>query len=214
MLTGSAVTKFMITPESAAKMPDIGWQPKQMFALGIIELASTLLFIIPTRLSFIGLVLLTGYMGGAIAAHVRIGEAPIPQVVIAVLLWIGYCMSRPDVFNAAFGIASKQRDNLGGILVELSRFRGKTRRSQSGRVLYPDVNADFLLDGLSGFRSDYAPSRSILKSILGASHDRFACCPACCHCMPLVSLHSRIACDALVGLAIHPVSQLDSSDIG
>ena len=95
MLTGSAVTKFMITPESAAKMPDI---------------ASTLLFIIPTRLSFIGLVLLTGYMGGAIAAHVRIGEAPIPQVVIAVLLWIGYCMSRPDVFNAAFGIASKQRD--------------------------------------------------------------------------------------------------------
>ena len=51
-----------------------------------------------------------GYMGGAIAAHVRIGEAPIPQVVIAVLLWIGYCMSRPDVFNAAFGIASKQRD--------------------------------------------------------------------------------------------------------
>lgn len=111
MLTGSAVAKFMITPESAAKMPDIGWQPKQMFALGIIELASTLLFIIPTRLSFIGLVLLTGYMGGAIAAHVRIGEAPIPQVVIAVLLWIGYCMSHPDVFNAAFGIASKQRDN-------------------------------------------------------------------------------------------------------
>jgi hypothetical protein len=95
MLTGSAVAKFMITPESTAKMPDIGWQPKQMFALGIIELASTLLFIIPTRLSFIGLVLLTGY---------------IPQVVIAVLLWIGYCMSRPDVFNAAFGIASKQRD--------------------------------------------------------------------------------------------------------
>lgn len=30
----------------------------------------------------------------------------------------------------------------------------------------------------------------------------------------MVSLHSRIACDALVGLAIHPVSQLDSSDIG
>ena len=110
MLTGSAVAKFMITPESAAKMPDIGWQPKQMFALGIIELASTLLFIIPTRLSFIGLVLLTGYMGGAIAAHVRIGEAPVPQVVIAVLLWIGYCMSHPDVFKAAFGIASKQRD--------------------------------------------------------------------------------------------------------
>ena len=49
---------------------------------------------------------------------------------------------------------------------------------------------------------------------IGSSHDRFACCSACCDCMPLVSLHSRIACDALVGLAIHPVSQLDSSDTG
>ncbi len=101
-LTASAVSKFFITAEDVAKLP-IGWEQSQIFALGIIELACVLLYIIPTRLSFLGLILLTAYMGGAVAAHVRIHEAPVPQVIIGVLLWVAYSLAHPDVFLVAFG---------------------------------------------------------------------------------------------------------------
>jgi DoxX-like family len=104
LLIFSSVMKFTITEEQMAQMPDMGWQRRQFFTLGIIELTCTLLFILPTRVSFLGLVLLTAYMGGAVAAHVRMDELPILQVIIGVLLWVGYCMAHPEVFRAAFGI--------------------------------------------------------------------------------------------------------------
>ncbi len=102
MLLMSSVMKFIMTEEQHAQMPANGWEHRQMFTLGVIELTSLLLFIIPTRLSFLGLVLLTAYMGGAVAAHVRIDELPILQVLLGVLLWVGYCMIHPELFRVAF----------------------------------------------------------------------------------------------------------------
>ena len=57
-------------------------------AIGIAELVSTLLYAIP-RTSVLGAILLTGYMGGAIATHVRIGEPFVVQAGIGVLVWLG-----------------------------------------------------------------------------------------------------------------------------
>jgi hypothetical protein len=64
-----------------------------MFALGIVELTCTILFLIP-QTAMLGAILLTGYLGGATATHVRItdwGHAPIP-VVLGIVIWIGLCL--------------------------------------------------------------------------------------------------------------------------
>ena len=72
----------------------IGWpaDPGLWRLLGTILLGSTLLYAIP-RTSLLGAVLLTGYLGGAVASHVRIGSPFFSHVLFGVYLggmaWLG-----------------------------------------------------------------------------------------------------------------------------
>jgi len=55
--------------------------------LALIELACIVLFLIP-RTAFYGAILLTAYMGGAVATHLRIGESQwVVPIVFAVIVW-------------------------------------------------------------------------------------------------------------------------------
>jgi DoxX-like protein len=60
--------------------------------LGIIELACVALYLIP-RTSVVGAILLTGYLGGAIATNLRVGLPLFSHVLfpvyVALLLWGG-----------------------------------------------------------------------------------------------------------------------------
>src|SRR4051794_30216819 len=74
MLLMSGAMKFIKPPGMEEGLAKIGWTEDQMLGLGIVELACTILYIIP-QTSVLGAILLTGYMGGAIATHARVGEA-------------------------------------------------------------------------------------------------------------------------------------------
>jgi uncharacterized membrane protein YphA (DoxX/SURF4 family) len=90
MLIMSGVMKFNLPEDALAQMKQIGWDPKVLPALGIIELGATLLYIIP-QTAVLGAILLTGYLGGAIATHVRVEDyshMPIP-LVLGILVWVG-----------------------------------------------------------------------------------------------------------------------------
>jgi len=73
-------------------MNQLGFAPNVAVTLGIIELVLTALYVIP-RTSILGALLLTGYLGGAVAAHMRVGnpvfEAYIFPTLIGALLWGG-----------------------------------------------------------------------------------------------------------------------------
>jgi hypothetical protein len=84
--SASAVPKFI--PSMAAEMEKSGWSPAVAPVLGVTELICALLYAIP-QTSVLGAILLTGYMGGAIATHVRIGEPFFVQAIIGVLIWLG-----------------------------------------------------------------------------------------------------------------------------
>jgi hypothetical protein len=59
--------------------------------LGIVELACTVLYAIP-RTAALGAVLLTAYLGGAVATQVRIGAGVFPTifpVILGAILWTG-----------------------------------------------------------------------------------------------------------------------------
>ncbi len=69
----------------------LGYPESVIVGLGIVLLACTILYLIPLT-SVLGAILLTGYLGGAIATHVRIGDASFPiffPVVLGALLWGG-----------------------------------------------------------------------------------------------------------------------------
>src|SRR5215510_5559084 len=69
----------------------LGYPESVIIGLGIVLLACTIIYVIP-RTSVLGAILLTGYLGGAIASHVRAGDPWFPvlfPVIVGVLLWGG-----------------------------------------------------------------------------------------------------------------------------
>lgn len=103
MLIMSAVMKFML-PRGVHEAPragmeevvktfeKLGWDLNLAFALGIVELSCAVIYLIPGT-SVLGAILLTGYLGGAVAAHVRVGdpffETAVIPIILGVLVWGG-----------------------------------------------------------------------------------------------------------------------------
>jgi hypothetical protein len=69
----------------------LGYSESVILALGVLLLVCTVVYIIP-RTSVLGAILLTGYLGGATATHVRIGDSLFPILfpsIVGVLIWGG-----------------------------------------------------------------------------------------------------------------------------
>jgi hypothetical protein len=70
----------------------LGYPEDVVFGLGVTLLSCVLAYVIP-QTSFLGAVLLTGYLGGAVATHVRVGNPLLTHVLfptyLAALLWGG-----------------------------------------------------------------------------------------------------------------------------
>jgi hypothetical protein len=90
----SAVMKLVRHPSVIQGMEHLGLPPRLMVPLGVIELLCVVVYLIP-QTSFFGAILFTGYVGGTIITHWRIGEAPFAQIIIGVLLWVGLYLRRP-----------------------------------------------------------------------------------------------------------------------
>jgi hypothetical protein len=71
---------------------ELGYDVSVIVPLGIVLLLSTILYLIPQTAIF-GAVLLTAYLGGAVATHVRIGNPLFTHtlfpVYLGILLWLG-----------------------------------------------------------------------------------------------------------------------------
>lgn len=75
-------------PQIAEGFAHLGIPMSMLTTLIVLESLSVILYAIPAT-SMIGAILLTGYMGGAICTHLRIGEKPYIQALIAILAWLG-----------------------------------------------------------------------------------------------------------------------------
>lgn len=85
-------------------MKHLGFQstPELARGLGVLLLACTLLHAIP-RTALLGAVLLTGFLGGAIAIHLRAGHPLFSHVLfggyVGVLLWMGFFLRNRTVWR-------------------------------------------------------------------------------------------------------------------
>lgn len=67
----------------------LGYPDPVVARLGVLELVCAALYVIP-QTSFVGALLVTGYLGGAVASHVRVGEPFGSPLALGVLVWIGF----------------------------------------------------------------------------------------------------------------------------
>lgn len=100
VLTGLAVAflafdagiKLVAAPEAVAGTVQLGWTAAHLPVLAALELACLVLYLVP-RTAVVGAVLWTGYLGGAVATHLRVGNPLVSHtlfpVYVAALVWGG-----------------------------------------------------------------------------------------------------------------------------
>lgn len=81
-----------------------GYGEEVIVPLGVVCILSVILFLIPRTVMF-GAILLTAYLGGAVATHVRMAEygQMIAPVIFAVVMWIGLVLRDRRIRTAVFG---------------------------------------------------------------------------------------------------------------
>jgi hypothetical protein len=97
LLVFSGTMKLMKSEDLVKGFEHLGYPEHLALALGIVEVGCTLVYLIP-RTAVLGAILLTGYLGGAVATHVRLLEVQfLAPLVLGVLVWGGLYLRDPRV---------------------------------------------------------------------------------------------------------------------
>jgi len=91
-LTMDAAMKLLHVQPAVEGTAQLGYPASVLFTLGVIQVVCLLVYLTP-RTAILGAVLWTGYLGGAIATHVRVGSPLLTHTIfpiyVAALLWGG-----------------------------------------------------------------------------------------------------------------------------
>jgi hypothetical protein len=81
--------------EFLANWAHFGYPPAALLPIGVVEIACALVYAFP-RTAVLGAVLVTGYLGGAVATHVRVSEPVwIAPALLGALAWLGLYLREP-----------------------------------------------------------------------------------------------------------------------
>jgi DoxX-like protein len=93
-----SIGKLLLVQPAVEGTTGLGYPVSVLVPIGVVELCCVLVYLIP-RAQVPGAVLLTGYLGGAIATHVRVGNPLLSHVLfpiyVAALLWGGLLLRDP-----------------------------------------------------------------------------------------------------------------------
>ena len=85
----SALLKFLKPAPVLQSFARLGYPESQILIIGVLELGSCIVYLIP-RTAILGAILMTGYLGGATATNVRVGDLSyIITGTLGVLVWAG-----------------------------------------------------------------------------------------------------------------------------
>ncbi len=65
----------------------LGWSESTITYVGIVEILCVVFYAIP-RTAVLGAILITGYLGGATATHVRVGDQFFIPILIGIVVWL------------------------------------------------------------------------------------------------------------------------------
>jgi hypothetical protein len=97
-LSFDTAIKVLQLPFAIEGTTQLGYPESTVLVIGIIQLVCLVLYAIP-QTSVFGAILFTGYLGGAIATHLRLGNPLFTHILfpiyVAVLIWGGLYAREP-----------------------------------------------------------------------------------------------------------------------
>ena len=105
------LVKLLRLPMVVEGTVQLGYPVDSILGIGITLLVCTVLYVIP-RTSVLGAVLLTGYLGGAVATHVRVGHPLFSHILfpgyVGAMIW-GSLLLRDPRLRAVFPLRRSDR---------------------------------------------------------------------------------------------------------
>jgi hypothetical protein len=99
-LTFDAAIKLVVSKEAIEGTTQLGWQVHHLPIIGTIAVICLVLYVIP-RTAPLGAILWTGYLGGAIATHLRLDNPLFSHILfpiyVAAFIWGGLYLRDPRV---------------------------------------------------------------------------------------------------------------------
>jgi hypothetical protein len=84
----SAFLKLKGGPEVMQGMAHLGLPESLILPLAILEISCVAIYLIPAT-AVVGAILLTGFIGGAICTHLRVGDPFFIQIALGIFVWLG-----------------------------------------------------------------------------------------------------------------------------
>jgi hypothetical protein len=99
-LAFDAACKLLSLEMAVKTSAQLGWSADAIPTLGVIQLVCLVAYLVPST-SLLGALLWTGYLGGAVATHLRVGNPLFSHtlfpIYIATLVWLGLWLREPRV---------------------------------------------------------------------------------------------------------------------
>ncbi len=91
----SACIKLVRQPQAVEFfVSKFGYPDSSLVPIGVLELACVVVYVIP-RTAVLGAVLVSTYLGGAVATHVRVADPFFGPIVLGILAWVGLYLREP-----------------------------------------------------------------------------------------------------------------------
>ncbi len=95
VLLASAAAKFALVPQVADQLGAFGFTGGRLTLIAIAEFVSAALFLVRQTRSA-GLLLVSAFLGGAIATHLQHGQSVLQPAIVLGLLWLGAWLRHPE----------------------------------------------------------------------------------------------------------------------
>ena len=96
MLLAAGTPKLLRIPQVVEGMGAMGFDGGKVLFVGLLVVGSALLFLIPATRS-IGLLLVSSFLGGAIATHLQHGQSIAGPSILLVAMWTGAALRHPEI---------------------------------------------------------------------------------------------------------------------
>jgi hypothetical protein len=100
LLVGSAAVKLLQVPAVVSRMAVLGFDGGKLMLIAVLEILSALLFAYP-RTRSLGLLMVSAYLGGAIATHVGHDQLPLQPSVVLALFWLAAWLRHSQTLSRA-----------------------------------------------------------------------------------------------------------------